>query len=81
MNRRGFVGRLLAALGVGGSLGLHSRQSDVPDLPAPAPPLVTSGYLNADFGDSNDKVTFTTAHATSSSTLWIDMRSRTVGVR
>ena len=43
MNREGFIQRLMAALGVGGSLGLHSRQSDVPDLPAPAPPCSVCG--------------------------------------
>ena len=38
MKRKNFLTAILAALGVGGSLGLHSRQSDVLDPPAPAPP-------------------------------------------
>ena len=42
MNRLGFIQRLMAALGVGGSLGLHSRQSAVPDLLASAPPSFPS---------------------------------------
>ncbi len=42
MKRRGFITRIMAALGaalgIGGSLGLHPRQSGVSDLPVPAPP-------------------------------------------
>ena len=44
MNRLGFIQRLMAVAGVGGSLGLHSRHSDVPDLPAPARPYHTPAW-------------------------------------
>ncbi len=37
MKRRNFVTAILAALGASGSLRLHTRQSGVPDPPAPAP--------------------------------------------
>lgn len=82
MNRRGFVGRLMAALGIGavGARSLGARET--PRQSRPAPPLGNWPVNQRWEADSDDKVTFTTTnHATSSSTLWIDMRSMTVGVR
>ena len=43
MNRASFFRRLL--LGVGGLLGLHSRHSGVPDLPAPASVCASGGFV------------------------------------
>ena len=56
MNRLGFIQRLMAVLGVGGSLGLHSRHSDVPDPPASAPPYLSPlEEVNAVFHDAYGK--------------------------
>ena len=76
MNRRGFVGRVLAALGFGQVLGGTGYPN--PAVPqratrSPAPP-VTSGYVNVDSSDGLSAISFTTTATTSSTPMWIDLR-------